>query len=124
MKILLIELAVGKHKVSPSDEKIVEEIRTDLRIVCKHAGHGPGLPDTGDVVQAFEVRLIQALIRAFGDADSHMSGWWPKGAWLGCPTRRRLRTVVSDRKLKWSKIEPVDKLHQGWQINCSSLEEH
>ena len=55
MKRLLLELAVGKHKVSPFPQEVVEEIRVDLRIICKQTGHGPGLPEEGDVAQAFEV---------------------------------------------------------------------
>ena len=65
MKHLLMELAVGKHKQSPFDAAVVDEIRVELRIICKQAGFGPGLPEEGDVVQTFEVRLIQSLLRAF-----------------------------------------------------------
>ena len=125
MKRLLLELATGMHKESPFDSELVDEIRVDLRLVCKQSGHGPGLPEEGDVVQAFEVRLIQGMMRVFGDPDEHMCHWWARGAWLGSPQRRLPRTpAVFDRKTRWAKIEPVDELHQGWQLNYPSLDEH
>ena len=88
MKRLLMELAIGRDETSPFDEALVEEIRTDLRIICKQAGYGPGLPEEGDAVQLFQVKLIQALLGAFSDPDAYMCSWWAKGAWLGSPTRK------------------------------------
>ena len=125
MKRLLMELAIGRHKESPFDTQIIDDIRVELRIICKQSGHGPGLPEEGDVVQAFEVRLIQGMMRVFGDPDEYMCHWWARGAWLGSPQRKLPRTpTVFDRKVRWAKIEPVDELHQGWQLNYPSLEEH
>ena len=54
---------------SPFDQEAVAEARMDLRLICKSAGHGDGLPQEGDIVQAYEVRLIQALLSAFADPD-------------------------------------------------------
>ena len=77
------------------------------------------------MVQLFEVRLIQALLSAFADPDAYMCSWWAKGAWMGSPSRTLPRApAIFDRKLKWSNIEPVDELHQGWQANYPSIEEH
>ena len=53
----------------PLDVDMVEEVMMDLRIACKEAGHGNGLPQVGDVVQASEIRLIESLLLAFGDPD-------------------------------------------------------
>lgn len=66
LKKLLLTLATGKLKDVPFDEPVLEDARTDLRIACREAGHGDGLPCDGDVVQAFDVRLIQCLLSALG----------------------------------------------------------
>ena len=69
LKKLLLTLAVGKVTVLPFDKKIVAEVRMDLRIACKEAGHGNGLPKAGDLVQSFEVRLMESLLSAFENPD-------------------------------------------------------
>ena len=77
VKHLLMELAFSRHEKSPFEDKLVGEIWTELGIMCKQAGHGPGLPEEGDVVQLFEVRLIQALpicFRRSGRIHVHMVG--------------------------------------------------
>ena len=70
MKRLLMSLALGRFRGPPFDEKVIAEVRSDLRTVCKRSGHGDGLPLVGDVVQTFEVRLIQAMLSAFQDPDA------------------------------------------------------
>ena len=69
LKKLLIMLAVGKVECLPFDDEEVEKVRNDLRLACKEAGHGDGLPLAGDFEQAFEIRLIQSLLSAFEDPD-------------------------------------------------------
>ena len=99
VKYLLVRLALGHYAASPFDPVILQEMRDDLRIICKQAGHGDGLPVEGDVVQPFEVRLIQCLLSAFGDPDHHMCHWLARGAWLGSAKRKLPRTpAVFDRK--------------------------
>ena len=118
-------LALGKFKDSPFDDATVKDVRDDLRIACKQAGHGHGLPQEGDCVQRFEVRLIQVLLAAFEDPDSYFCIWWARGTWLGSATRKLPRApAIFDRKVKWRTMEPVDELHQGWQVNYPSLAEH
>ena len=77
-------------------------VRTDLRLILKAAGMGDGLPREGDVVQHFEVRLIQDLLRAFADPDWHFCEWWARGVWIGAPSRKLPRApAVFERKTKW-----------------------
>ena len=125
LRRLLFALSNGHYKESPFDLEVVREVRCDLRILCKQAGHGDGLPRAGDVVQEFEVRMIQSMLSAFGDPDHYFGEWWAKGTWLGSAQRKLPRTpAVFDRKIKWAKIEQVDELHSGWQTNYSSIAEH
>ena len=130
LKRMLMNLALGKLDKSPFDDEILREVRTELRIICKQAGHGDGLPREGDVVQHFEIRLIQALLSAFQDPDWYFCDWWAVGVWLGSPSRKLPRApAIFDRKTRWRKIEPwrdffSDELHGGWQTNYPSLVEH
>ena len=118
VKYLLVRLALGQYAASPFDSVILQYILDDLRIICKQAGHGDGLPLDGDVVQPFEVRLIQRLLSAFGDPYHHMCHWLARAAWLGSAERKLPRPpAVFDRKLKWRNLEPTDEMHQGWQTN-------
>ena len=71
IKKLLMLLALGKFDDSPFDMQTLDDVRADFRIVCKRSGHGDGLPREGDVVQLFEVRLIQSMLSAFQDPDHH-----------------------------------------------------
>ena len=114
LRRLLFALSNGHHKESPFDTEVVREVRCDLRILCKQGGHGDGLPRTGDMIQEFEVRMIQSMLSAFGDPDHYFGEWWAKGTWLGSAQRKLPRTpAVFDRKIKWAKIEQVDELHSG-----------
>ena len=100
-------------------------MRTNLRLALKEGGHGVGLPQEGDLVQAFEIRLIQALLEACEDPDAYFCNWWATGVWLGSPTRKLPRTpAVFDRKTKWRWAEPTEQLHGELQSNYSSLKEH
>ena len=74
-KHILICLAAGKMKGAPFDQEAVAEARMDLRLICKGAGHGDGLPQEGDIVQAYEVRLVHALLSAFADPDWYFCDW-------------------------------------------------
>ena len=65
LKKMLMKLAVGRVAEMPFDQGVVEEVRSDLRIICKQSGHNDGLPREGDVVQRFEIMLIQSLLSAF-----------------------------------------------------------
>ena len=122
LKKLMCSLAVGKVKEQPFDPKIIEEVRADLRIACKETGHGHGLPKEGDLVQAFEIRLIESLLSAFEDPDWYFCSWWARGVWIGSPTRKLPRaSAIFPRKLRWRKYEVVDSLHAGWQPNYSSI---
>ena len=67
----------------PFPQEMVENLRLDLCSILKEAGFGDGLPQEGDVVQKFEVRLIGALLKAFDDPDYYFCDRWAKGVWLG-----------------------------------------
>ena len=125
LKRLLLTIAVGKLKSSPFPAEIVQEVRDDLCVILREAGHGDGLPQSGDVPQMFQVRLIQSLLSAFGDPDSHFCAFWARGVWLGSPQRKLPRTpAVFDRKVKWRLAEATGDDHGEWQANYSSMEEH
>ena len=88
-------------------------------------GHGDGLPHQGDAEQKIEVRLAQALLRAFKDPDAHFCNWWATGAWLGSAKRKLPRTpCLYDRKVRWALPTSAEELHGEWQVNYSSLREH
>ena len=44
-------------------------MRADLCLALRDAGIGDGLPREGDVVQHFEVRLIQDLLKGLDDPE-------------------------------------------------------
>ena len=124
MKRMLMNLGVVCVEEMPFDHRVLEEVRVDLRIICKEAGHGDGLPREGDVVQLFKIRLIQSLLSAFQDPDAHFCEWWAKGTRLGSKSRKLPRaSAVFDRKARWRKIDPSDEMHGGWQKNDPSLVE-
>ena len=86
----------------PFPDKLIKDLRMDMCLALKEAGFDDGLPREGDVVQAFEFRLIGALLRAFDDPDYYFCEWWARGVWLGSPSRKLPRTpAVFDRKTCW-----------------------
>ena len=125
LKRMLLLLAVGRVPEMPFDQDVIAEIRSDLRLICKESGGGDGLPREGDVIQAFEVRLIQALLTIFEDPDEYFCSWWARGTWLGSPIRKLPRApAIFDRKTKWRRFENAEEMHGGWQANYPSLVEH
>ena len=124
-KKLLILLSVGRIEKQPFDEQTFEDVRTDMRIILREGAHGDGLPKEGDLVQAFEVRLLQSVLSACEDPDWYFGTWWAQGVWLGSPKRKLPRTpAVFDRKTKWRWAEPTEDLQGEWQKNYPSLREH
>ena len=125
LKKLLMVISVGKLKSSPFPEEIVQEVRDNLCVLLREAGHGDGLPQSGDAAQMIEVRLIQSLLEAFGDPDAYFCQWWATGVWLGSTRRKLPRTpAVFDRKVKWRLAEPPEESHGEWQLNYSSMQDH
>ena len=120
LKKALLELAAGNLKASPFPTEVVEQVRMDLGIVLKKHGFGDGLKQEGDVCQDTEVRLVQALLKAFGDPDHFFAEWWAKGVWVGSPSRRLPRTpALYERTVKWPRNEGVPELHGEWKANYS-----
>ena len=114
LKRKLLMLATGKVKENPFDEQVLKEVRDDFRIICKQAGAGDGLPQAGDVIQRFEIRLIQALLSAFQDPDAYFCHWWAKGTWLGSEARKLPRApAIFDGKTKWRKYDPPPTTSTG-----------
>ena len=79
---------MGKITGQPFPEDIVGTVRADLRLALKAADIGKGLPREGDVVQHFEVRLIQNLLKGVDDPDWYFCEWGALGVWLGSPSRK------------------------------------
>ena len=124
-KKTLLLAAAGQLTEHPFGAGLLEDVRTDLRLELKRNGHGDGLPREGDVVQHFEIRLIQSLLEAFGDPDHYFCQWWATGVWIGSPTRRLPRApAIFDRKTRWKFPAPDKDLRGEWQTNYPSLAEH
>ena len=70
---------MGKVTGQPFPEDIVGTVRADLRLALKAAGIADGLLREGDIVQHFEVRLIQDLLKGLDDADWYFCEWWALG---------------------------------------------
>ena len=125
LRHLTCAIAVQKVDSQPFPEEIVERTRDKLRLALKAGGCGDGLPQEGDVVQAFEVRLIQSLLKGCRDPDHYFGEWWARGVWLGSPSRKLPRTPsVFDRKTKWKFHESTEEGGGEWQQNYSSLVDH
>ena len=104
LKSAYTAVAAGKCESSPFPTEVVDKVRMDLRIALKRAGVGDGLPEEGDLDQHTEVRLLQTLLKAFGDPDHYFGEWWSKGVWLGSPDRKLPRApALYERKTKWPK---------------------
>ena len=86
LRHLLDEISVGKVTGQPFREDIVGTVRADLCLALQAAGIGDGLPREGDVVQHFEVRLIQDLLKGLDDPDWYFCEWWALG--FGLALRR------------------------------------
>ena len=71
LKAAFLLMAAGKVKTNPFDDKVIEEVRDKLRLLLMELGYGDGLPREGDMHQVIEVRLMQALMKAFGDPDHY-----------------------------------------------------
>ena len=56
---------------SPFPEKGMENLRTEIRKILKTHGFDEGRRRPGDADQITEVRLVQALLKAFRDPDHY-----------------------------------------------------
>ena len=125
LRQLICAIAVQKVETNPFPEDILEKTKDKLRMALKAGGYGDGLPQAGDVVQHFDVRLIQGLLAACKDPDHYFGEWWARGVWLGSPSRKLPRTpAVFDRKAKWKFQDSTEEGGGDWQRNYPSLEEH
>ena len=98
----LLFISCGGRKESPFPDSVVEDTREKLRLAFLPQGLDSGLPREGDVVQAFEVRLIQALAVACDYPESVFCDFWARGVWIGQATRRLPRTpAIFERKTSW-----------------------
>ena len=100
-------LASGSCHSDSFPKDIADRVRADLRIAPRKGGYSDGLPRLGDVEQKTEVRLLQALLRAFGDPDWYFVDWWAKGVWIGSPEKRLPRTPSLYEKDEAAKIGQV-----------------
>ena len=106
MKKAFLSLAAGEVRDNPFPEKLVHDTRLDLMIELKNQGHD-AVPRVGDAVQVVEVRLLQALLEAYGDPVAHFGNFWARGVWLGSKKRRFPRTpALYARKTKWPLNDP------------------
>ena len=121
----LMRLACGRRDSSPFPLKEVERTREDIRLALLDGGFDSGLPRAGDMVQSFEVRLIQALASVSEDPDAHFCEFWAKGVWIGEKARPLPRTpAIFARKTTWNLGELEEHQQCEWQANYSSTREH
>ena len=124
-KAVLHSVIAGNLGRFPFLKELLDRVRTDLRLTLKRFGFGDGLPQEGDRVQHFEVRLTQELLRAFGDPDAIFCEFRAKGVWLGSRTSKLPWTpAVFNRKVKWKYAEPTEPLNGEWKANYPSVREH
>ena len=71
----LYSIMAGNNKTSPFPQEMVKELKEELRKVLDTNGFGRGEPRHGDAKQCTDVRLLQALMEAFEDPDSHFMNW-------------------------------------------------
>ena len=125
LRQLICAIAVQKVESQPFPEDLLEKTRDRLRLALRSGGYGDGLPQEGDVVQHFDVRLIQSLLAACSDPDHYFGEWWARGVWLGSPSRKLPRTTaVFDRKAKWKFQDSTEEGGGDWQRNYPSLDDH
>ena len=83
------------------------------------------MPVHGGVPQAFDIRFMEALLKAFDDPDWYFCKIWARGVWLGSTERKLPRTpAVFDRKVKWRFPEPGPDPVGEWRRNYPSLDQH
>ena len=125
LRKLLMALLGGGLTESPFPKDIVDDIRAELRKVLRHHGFDDGMPKPNDAKQITDVRLIQALLKAFDDPDSYFGEWWARGVWLGSPQGPLPRApALYERKVKWPLKDEGETLHGDWKANYSSLKDH
>ena len=125
LKATLAKLAAGGVEVNPFPEAGLDHLRQELRSVLRRHGKDEGQARPGDAEQATDVRLVQALLEAFGDPDSYFAEWWAQGVWVGSPQRPLPRTpCLYDRKTTWNLKDDGCTLHGDWTANYPSLKEH
>lgn len=112
LRAAMLVLGQGDCKASPFPEEALEDIRTSLRRVLRTHGKSDGPPRKGDAAQTADVRLIQTLLDAFGDPDTHSTEWWARAVWLGSPERPLPRAPpLYNRKTKWAVKDEGMTLH-------------
>ena len=83
------------------------------------------MPESGDVPQAFDIRFMEVLLKAFDDPDWYFCKLCARAVWLGSTDRKLPRTpAVFDRKVKWRFPEPGPDAVDGWCRNYPSFEQH
>ena len=70
----------------------MENLREKLKDIKGAFGLDRGEGRLDDAKQVTDVRLLQALLRAFEDPDHHFCEWLARGVWLGSPERPLPRT--------------------------------
>ena len=120
----LLRIACGHREASPFPESILVKTREEMRLALLDHSHDPGPPLEGDVVQAFEVRLMQAVASVCEDPDAVFLDVWAKGVWIGEEGRPLPRTpAVFERKTSW-RLSPLEgHEHCQWQSNYKSTKE-
>ena len=105
LRRLLLALSKGHYKESPFDTEVVQEVRCDLRLLCKQAGHGDGLPKTGDVVQEFEVRMIQSLLS--GRSPKISASLWRGRSSTALPVKARTSKTRGPSSTSLRTLHPL-----------------
>ena len=89
-------LMAGKMSSRTFPEKAMENLREKLKDILEAFGLDRGEERPDDAEQISDVRLLQALKRAFEDPDHDFCEWWARGVWLGSPERQIGRVIATN----------------------------
>lgn len=122
LRDLLFQLAAGRLPQGLFRPEEIAAARTS--VVQALAKHGFELQvSEGDVPQAVQVRLLEAVLKAPGDPNALAMPWYAKGVPLGVDIKMPRARSVYDRKSRWALPEDDADEPFRWAVNHPSAQE-
>ena len=100
LRDFVFRAALGRYSASPFPEKLVGTIRDRVGEILRGAGRNPA-PRAGDVEQAIDVRLLEALALELRDPDAQIGGMAAVGVRTGALTALPRTPAIFERKVSW-----------------------